>query len=565
MDLSLSGKNILICGAGGLSGRSLAQLCLRLGARVILSDRNAEADLNDALNAALREAKHDGSDRLVDARPREDRDLLSEYQIDMVITGPGVPLSGDLFAAAGEASIKIRGENDFASEVIALACERAMLPAPLIAGVTGTDGKSTTVAMLERLVNQATGLRAIACGNYGLPLSQLVLDCFPEDGPATLPPVLVVECSSFQLELVESFHPDVAVVLNIADDHLDRYVDRRSYLNAKLNIVNRQNERDVFLAPQSIYEQAVDRPYLHSQSGAAAGGLNGGGVESRVQSDFGDFDGPRDAADTVQVHSGRPRRIVVPTVNEEPVPDTLRYRERELLPAADFPLPGIHNQENLRFALKALECLEDASVHYLRGMHVNLERLATALRNFRGLPHRMEICVPGGAEPAVDERVRNDGRPSMLYLNDSKATTVQAVVAALASFPEAQQRVFLLCGGRAKGADFGELGGRENVELFPYGEAGAQIAERTGTNAVFADLESAFIAANQAARAWAGLEPNSKAAEDNSDSLKDSEKHSQSKRQAIVLLSPACASYDAYSSYQSRGEHFRELVERCPS
>lgn len=546
MDRFFAGSNILICGAGGLSGRSLAELCLRLGANVILSDRNAEADLTEALSAALKTSP----DRLIDARPREDRDLLVDYGVQYVITGPGVPLSNDLFQAAREAKIPVRGENDFASEVIVHACERAMLPSPLIVGVTGTDGKSTTVAMLAHLVNEATGLRAIACGNFGLPLSRLALDSFPEDGPAKLPPVLVVECSSFQLELVESFHPDVAVVLNIADDHLDRYVDRQAYLDAKLNIVNCQNERDVFLASKAVFAQTGTRKYLTlpDQSGSSNGG-------SRPNSEADVSGEPREADeanDTLQVHPGRPRLVVVPTVTEEPVPALLQYRGRDVLAATEFPLPGIHNQENLRFALRALEFLEDASVHYLRGMHVNLERLAGAIRTFHGLPHRMEVCRPdaGDSDPVV-------------FLNDSKATTVQAVVAALDSFTAPGQRVFLLCGGRAKGADFGELGGRANVELFPYGEAGPQIAERTGTNAVHADLQSAFAAALNAANGYNQAARNASSAENNTSSGDSEETPASANPQAIILLSPGCASYDAYSSYETRGEHFRNLVSQC--
>ena len=503
MEATLAEQTVLICGAGGVSGRSLAELCLRSGARVVLSDRNAEADPGDYVTAALEAS----SDRVIDARPREDRNLLTDYAVDLVITGPGVPLVGDVFVAAREAAIPVRGENDFACEMIFQLCERAMLPAPLVVGVTGTDGKSTTVALIAHLVNQATGVRAIECGNFGLPLSQLALDAFPDEGPGNLPPVLVVECSSFQLELVQSFHPDVALILNIADDHLDRYPDRQAYLDAKLNIMNCQDERDVLLAPENILSQAAAR-------------IAAGRAGQRPPSGSG-------GRDTIRVQTGRPRLISVPTVRETPVPAMLTYRDRELLASSEFTLPGLHNQENLRFALLALQALEDASVHYLRGLHVNAARLADAIRSFRGLPHRMEVCRP---DPDPD---------TITFLNDSKATTVQAVVAALASFTAPVQRVFLLCGGRAKGADFGDLGGRENVVLFPYGEAGPQIAERTGTNEVYAELESAFAAAVNLAFDYVKQEPAG---------------------EAIVLLSPGCASYDAYSSYHARGEHFRNLV-----
>lgn len=538
------GATVLICGAAGLSGRSLAELCLRLGATVVLSDRSAETDLGPVLTAALDAQAPDDSpylNRLIDARPREDAGLLDDFDFAMVLTAPGVPLSSQLFQVARGRGLPIRGENDFGCEAIFKAMEQQMLPAPLIVALTGTDGKSTTAALIAHLVNGATGLEAIACGNFGLPLSRLVLDSFPEDGPSSLPPVLVIECSSFQLELVESLHPDVAMILNLADDHLDRYPGRAEYLAAKLNIIARQNERDILLAPRSIYAEAglpIDEvarvlPETAPSPSAQSAEEPPSVVSAELDEDSG--------GDALQVRIGRPRTIAVPTVAEVASAEELVYAGKTFARLADFPLSGLHNQENLRFALLALEGLEVASRHYLRGLHVNRERLAAAVASFAGLPHRMQLVTPG---PALRNRMPARGR--LLAINDSKATTVQAVAAALASCQQPHQRAFVLLGGRAKGTDFGQLADFHEWECFAYGEAGPQIAERLGSAPVFADLPAAYRAAADAAILWLN---------------EASEAETETEAEAVLLLSPGCASYDAYASYQARGGHFCELVE----
>ncbi len=477
----LENLSILICGAGGLSGRFVAELCVRLGARVLLSDRSEQAAWPPTVAASI------AAGVARDLRPRDDAalldEILNESALDLVITAPGVPLASPLLQAVQARGIPLRGENDFAYEILRKLCERDGRAMPHLIAVTGTDGKSTTTALIAHLIAGACGVRALACGNIGRPLSQVIVEANEAD-------VLVVECSSFQLELVQEFAPDVAVILNLADDHLDRYDNLDAYLNAKLNVLKQMRAPAVFLAPLWIVERA--RSVVSGES--------------------------------------PPKLSPITTIADSGVPERLHYAGADLTAAADLPLPGVHNQENLRFALAVLEALDTVAGE---GLTVDRTKLVEAVRSFQGLEHRMEVVAEQG---------------NLLYINDSKATTVQAAAAALASFTQAGERVFLLCGGKPKGTDFRELGGRENVVLFPFGEAGPGIVTAVGraqihVAAPFADLKTAFEAARKAAEVYVRNEGG----------------------RAIILLSPACASFDAFASYAERGRFFRELVHAAPT
>lgn len=463
----------LVCGASGLSGQSAARLLRALGHTVILSDRNADVDLS--------ELKAIGCE---DVRPREDVELLEAYSVGLVVTAPGVPLSNPIFQAARERNIPIRGENDFGFEVL-----RKLLRAngadPLFVGITGTDGKSTTTALLTHLLNTGVSdCRAVACGNYGVPLSRLALDVHNGDTGAR---VYVVECSSFQLEAVQTFHPHVAILLNVAADHLDRYDSFDDYLATKVRIGANQQSDDLFLIPHSLLArvESVGRE-LRSQGFAFQGRLRTLQLESLTNAD----DNP------------------------------LYLQNQKIAERGDFSRPARHDFMNLMFALSALEHLLQ------RGkLHWNPGDMRTALTVFKGLPHRME---PAG---------RDDAR-NIEFINDSKATTVNAVLAALQSFRG--RRIHLLAGGRAKGTAFHDLAGHPDVWLYPFGEAAAEIQSATGTADIYPDLKSAFEAA-----------------------VKNAENQKERGSSAtLILLSPGCASYDAFTSYTQRGDYFKELVSQ---
>jgi UDP-N-acetylmuramoylalanine--D-glutamate ligase len=392
--------------------------------------------------------------------PRQDPALIDELRPHIVVTAPGVPLSLPIFDRARSFGIPVYGENDFAYHLLNISGRRM----PFVIGITGTDGKSTTTALLAHLIAEGAGLSALPCGNYGLPLSQMVLEGKDYDA-------LVVELSSYQLEPLTHFHPQISILLNVAEDHMDRYSGREGYLRAKLRILELQNDRDLFLSSGSLIEEAA-----------------------ASRREIAKADGPvmRDI-DTIERPFGLP------------------FEEF----AARMGLRGIHNLRNLRFALVALEnMMERLLIRPERG------RLLSAVERFRGLPHRFETVLERGP---------------LLFINDSKATTVHAVVSALESIPD--RRVFLLLGGKNKGLDFTELNrytGR--VEFFCFGESGPEIAEMLQSPIVYPGLEEAFRAA--LARMTGAAD-------------------------GVLLLSPGCASFDAYGSYAERGEHFRRLVTAC--
>ncbi len=415
-----------------------------LGAKVFVSDQDDRTIPEYAALAA--------SGKIQDLRPRDDAALIDEcLPLDMVVTAPGVPLSQPMFVRAREKGIPVYGENDFGYEILS---KRWKKP-PLVCAITGTDGKSTTTALLDHLA-RAAGVTSVPCGNFGTPLSSLV------GGPETQ--LLSLECSSFQLEPARFLHANAAVILNLSQDHMDRYRNLDEYLEAKLNVTRNQTSSDVLIAPAWILDRA----------------------------------------------KGPFRRISMESLPQRPV---LQFRGQDLCDAREFRLTGSHNRSNLEVALAALDDLCRRAGH-----DVEREKLAQAIREFRGLPHRMETVLE---------------KEGVLYVNDSKATTVQAVCSGLTAF--SGRRVALLCGGYDKGLHYGELAGFANVELFPFGAAGPKIQQDTKCARLYSDLKQALGAAREYCRQSSG----------------------------VVYLGPACASYDAYNSYEERGEHFKSLVREA--
>jgi UDP-N-acetylmuramoylalanine--D-glutamate ligase len=305
---------------------------------------------------------------------------------------------------------------------------------PLV-GVTGTKGKTTTVRLLGAILAAARRPFELA-GNEHRPLSEVA-------GEVQAGSVIICELSSFALEDVDALACDVAVLLNLEPDHLDRHGSFERYRNAKLRIFERAGTA------------VVPR------------GFEGG--------------------------PGDPRRI--------------EFDARDRLPAEPL-IPGLHNRANAAAATAAA-----------RAVGVEDEAIAEALRTFPGVPHRLELV-------AEIDGVR--------YVNDSKATNTAAARRAITAY-EASLRVIL--GGSRKGERFGPLAealrGRGSAYLIgeTAGELGAALAEAGVPFEVSGDLATAVAAA--AAAATAG---------------------------EVVLLSPACASYDQYRNFEERGDEFRRLV-----
>jgi UDP-N-acetylmuramoylalanine--D-glutamate ligase len=384
--LDLNRKRVLVVGLGR-SGIAAAQLCAARGARVTVTDRRDWS----ALGAALAGLPIDIARELGGHR----RETFTGAEL--IVLSPGVPEIPEL-AAARAAGVPITGELELASRFVS---------GTLIA-ITGTNGKSTTTTLVGDIM-RATGRPTFVGGNLGEPLAEAV------GTPAAAPGgACVVETSSFQLETADRFRPQVAVLLNITADHLDRYRDMDAYVAAKARI----------FAAQTANDNAVvnlDDDLAVAVSNDVPGRRLGFSVTRALTE--GAWLGA-DAGDGLMVR----------------LPDGPAERYPAVLPG----LVGRHNQANALAALLAGR-LAGATAAEAR----------SALLAFRPLAHRMELVAETGG---------------VAYYDDSKGTNVGAVVASLDGFP---RPVVLIAGGRDKGGDYAPLA----AVLQRFGRAAILIGE----------------------------------------------------------------------------------------
>ena len=364
-----------------------------------------------------------------------------------VVKSPGVPAAAPAVAAARARGIEVVGELEIAWR---------LLDAEFV-GVTGTNGKTTTVELLGA-IHRAAGVPVAVAGNVGTPLAELV---------GKRSDVVVCEASSFQLEDAAAFAPEAAVLLNLSEDHIDRHGSFAAYRDAKLRIFARQRPEHVAVLPLE----------LEAPGGAAA----------RV------------------VRFGRDERAELSCVG-----GTLRFEGSEFLASEEIRLRGAHNLDNAMAA---------AATALARG--IAPEAVRAALRTFRGVPHRLE------------EVAERDG---VLFVNDSKATNPASARVGIEAFPGG---VHAILGGSLKGGSFRALRAPVAARCragYLIGEAEERLAaDLDGTVPLHhcGSLERAAEAAAAAAR-----------------------------RGEVVLLSPACASFDAFRDYEHRGTVFRALARR---
>ena len=352
-----------------------------------------------------------------------DEDVSLLDGVDVLVKSPGVPGEAPLVVAARERGIPVWSEVELASR---------LLPNPIV-GVTGTNGKTTTTELLGAMLGARTA------GNVGTALSELVGAVAPDEW-------IVCELSSFQLEDVHELAPEIAVLLNLEPDHLDRHGTFDAYRDAKLRVFER--------------------------AGTAV-----------VPRGFGPI-------------PGSARRVEF--AGDDPLP-------------AEPLIPGAHNRENAAAATAAA-----------RAAGIDDERIAEALRTFPGVAHRLELV-------AEIDGVR--------YVNDSKATNTAAARRALTAY---DAPLHLILGGSLKGESFDEfaqdVAAANVLTAYLIGEAADPLAEAlTYASVPFLHSTTLERAVEQAASAAQAGE--------------------------IVLLSPACASYDQFRDYEHRGEEFRRLVE----
>jgi UDP-N-acetylmuramoylalanine--D-glutamate ligase len=415
-------------------------------------------------NAASREAAAAIGARLVEPAK------IDWPKIDALVISPGIPNrlpKPHPVAAAARAAGK-----PLICDVELLA--RARKAARFVA-VSGTNGKSTTTALIGHIL-QSAGLACEIGGNIG----RGALDLAPlgADG------IYVLELSSYQLELLQTFHAHVTVWLNITPDHIDRHGDMAGYVAAKTHIFDRQQAGDcAVIGIDDDYSRAI-----------------------------------RETVDSF------PGVTVVPVALDRPIAGGVSFRAGILVDAdgytvdfADVPtLPGAHNAQNAACAWATC-----------RWLGVPREAIVEGLRSYPGLPHRQE-------------RVAAIGK--VVYVNDSKATNADATARALSSYRD----IYWILGGQAKEGGVAPLEPYfDRVRhAFLIGEAtdlfAGQLEGKLGYSRC-GDLKSALDAAHERSQREAG-----------------------DGGTAIVLLSPACASWDQWKSYEHRGDAFRAMARALP-
>ena len=442
MQPEFRGKRVTVVGMAR-SGVAAARALHALGARVTITDRKPLDQLREQ-TAAL------GTPEIaVEAGGHPERIFTGA---DLVVLSPGVPKIPPVAAALAR-GVKVIGELELGW---------LLADAPFV-GITGTNGKSTVTTLVGLMLRKA-GKRTLVAGNIGNALTEDVPQLAGQDW-------IVVELSSFQLEDIDTFRPRVASILNVTQDHLDRYATLEEYAAAKARIFLNQQPGDTLV-------------------------LN--------------FDDPLVAA-----MARRARSQVVPFSRVEKRRDgaciengMLLVRDEAVCPVGDIRITGLHNLENaLAAAAMALAAGADRA------------SVAAVLREFPGLEHRLEF---------VREK---DG---VAYINDSKGTNVGAVVKSVESFT---QPVILIAGGLDKGSDFSPLADlfRRKVRLLILiGKAAEAMASALGrsTETVFAKTLP--------------------------DAVKLGRERAQ--RGDVVLLSPACASFDMFRDFEDRGRQFKDAV-----
>jgi UDP-N-acetylmuramoylalanine--D-glutamate ligase len=429
------------------SGIAAAELAVRQGARVTLTEARAGFEGEERLKAAGVALELGGHQSATLAHA------------DLIVVSPGVPLDQRVFDAAVTRGIEIIGELEFAWRWIA----------GRVIAITGTKGKSTTTTLIGRMLG-AAGQKVMVGGNIGTPLSAQV-------GESTADTVHVVETSSFQLETTTTFRPWIAVWLNFSDDHLDRHPTIEAYASAKARIFANQTADDwaVLNADDPIVVRQGERTAAQRISYSLAGSIADGFL-----------------------------------VNGDWIVRRTGTQVEPLIPLEAVELTGRHMLNNVLAAA--------AATHLAGGRP---EAMVEALRGFHGLPHVME---PAGEVDGVR------------FVNDSKATNVAAARRSIESF---ERGVVAIVGGRFKGGDLREL--RE--PLAARGRAAIAIGESAS---LVRDALTGAVPVSEASSMREAVERGFEAA----------------RPDGVVLLAPACSSFDWFRDYAERGERFKEEVER---
>ena len=455
---SFAGKKVAVFGLGG-SGLASARALQAGGADVIAGDDGAER-LAEAAQAGIATA---------------DLRTISWSDIAALVLTPGAPLTHPAphwsVLLARQAGVEVIGDI----ELFCRERRRHAPDAPFVA-ITGTNGKSTTTALIAHLMRVA-GYDTQMGGNIGTAILSLE--------PPRKGRVHVVEMSSYQIDLTPSLDPTVGILLNLSEDHIDRHGTMAHYAEVKERLV-------AGVQPQGTAIVGVDDSFC------------------------------RDSADRLERNGKRVVRISV----KRPLPDGVYVEHETIVRAAGGArseiariggigsLRGLHNAQNAACAAACAQALGLAN-----------DTLQNGLRSFPGLAHRMEQVGRLG---------------NVLFVNDSKGTNADAAAHALSSFAD----IFWIAGGKPKQGGIASL-----TDYFPrirkaylIGEAAKEFAATLGEQVPHEISDTLDVAVANAARDAEGS------------GLKD----------AVVLLSPACASFDQYRNFEIRGNAFRDIVQALP-
>lgn len=447
--MDFSNKKILVVGFGK-SGLSTARCLTGRGAEVIIGDIKPESELDKEI---LREVRESGI-KLEVGQHRTETFLDS----DMIIVSPGVPLDIKPLVAARDAGVPIAGELEIASR---------LLKTPVLA-VTGTNGKTTTVTLIEEIISRS-GRNIFAGGNIGTPLMDYVHSGKNAE-------YVLLEVSSFQLDTADKFNPFVSLILNITPDHLDRYENFDAYAKSKYSITKNQGKGQYAVIND-------DDPLLHEFIPESEVSVLHYGIKK---------------ADGRNAYINGNRLVAA-----------LPGKAEQSFNIDGFLLPGIHNLGNLMGAVLVALCTE-----------IETNFIQEVIQDFKGLPHRVEHI---GKIAGID------------FYDDSKATNVDAAVKSLEVF---DRPVILIAGGIHKGGDYGPLVKASETRVKKgifIGEARFRLGDAFSKDIPYEFAEDMEDAVNRAF----------------SSAIKDD----------VILLAPACSSFDMFTDYGHRGRVFKEKVE----
>lgn len=448
---NITGKRVLIVGLGN-SGKAAVQAMVKLGAVVSVQDNKTEEDIDPQLLTFL---KDKSVTCYLGCQPED----MSSF--DMMILSPGVSPELDFIKTARDSGVEITGELEIAYRI----------GNGRYVAITGTNGKTTTTTLVGEIY-KAADKKTYVVGNIGVAVISKALTAEEDSW-------LITETSSFQLETIKDFRPQVSAILNLTPDHMDRHKTMENYGNAKAQVFINQtpdqycvmnyDDKECFKLSEKCNARIV--PF------------------SRLEElDFGAY-----VKDDTLVIKNEDGKVV------------------EICRADELKIPGSHNLEN---------ALAAAAIAYFGG--INPDIIAKVLRQFNGVEHRIELCN------------EIDG---VRFVNDSKGTNPDAAIKAIEAMKE---NIILIAGGYDKNSSFDEFAeafdGRVKA-LILLGKTASKIkaaAENAGfTNTVILkDMEACVREAYRIA------EPGD-----------------------VVLLSPACASWDMYTSFEQRGRHFKSCVQ----